>query len=87
MPAPTDLPASASVDPWAGLTGDDATRIAAALTATHAETTRKVYAFAWRRWLRWCSGRGIVPFPAHPAAVFAHLTQCADEGLSLATIG
>ncbi len=74
------------MDPWAGLTGDDANRIAAALAATHAETTRKVYAFAWRRWVRWCSGRGILPFPAEPAAVCAYLTECADHGFSLATI-
>jgi len=79
-------PSVPSPDPWVGLTEDDATRIAAALAATHAESTRKVYAFAWRRWVRWCSGRGIVPFPAKPAAVCAYLTQCAEQGFSLATI-
>jgi hypothetical protein len=82
-PAATDFPghppADASSDPWAGLTEDDATRIAATLAATHAETTCKVYAFAWRRWVRWCSGRGIVPFPAEPAAVCAYLTECAEH--------
>ncbi len=81
-----DLPSIARTDPWVGLTEDDATRIAAALAATHAESTRKVYAFAWRRWVRWCSGRGIVAFPAEPAAVCAYLTECAEQGLSLATI-
>jgi integrase len=85
-PAPPDLPTRAPADRWAGLTGEDATRIAAAIAATHAETTRKVYAFSWRRWVRWCSGRGIVPFPAQAAAVCAYLTDCADQGLSLATI-
>ena len=56
----TDLSAiTATADPWAGLTEDDATRIAAALAATHAASTRKVYAFAWRRWVRWCAGRRI----------------------------
>lgn len=81
-----DFPATAATHPWAGLTEDDATRIAAALAATHAASTRKVYAFAWRRWVSWCAGRGIVPFPAAPAAVCAYLTECAEQGLSLATI-
>jgi hypothetical protein len=72
--------------PWLGLTDDDATRINAALTAAYAETTRTVYAFAWRRWACWCTGRGIMSFPAEPAAVCAYLTGCADQGLSLATI-
>jgi integrase len=81
-----DLPANTPTDPWAGLTEDDATRIATALAATHAESTRKAYAFAWQRWMRWCSGRGIVPFPAEPAAVCAYLTECAEQGRSLATI-
>ncbi len=72
--------------PWVGLTDDDATRIEAAITAAYAETTRSVYAFAWRRWERWCIGRGTAPFPAEPAAVCAYLTHCAEQGLSLATI-
>lgn len=72
--------------PWRGLTDEDATRIDAALTAAYAETTRAVYAFAWRRWVSWCSVRGIMSFPAEPAAVCAYLTSCADQGLSLATI-
>lgn len=52
--------------------------IAAALAATHAETTRKVYAHAWVQWVRWCDGRGLVRFPADPAAVCAYLTERAD---------
>jgi integrase len=82
----THLWGGASGDPWAGLTEDDAVRISAALAATHAASTRKVYAFAWRRWVRWCAGRGIVAFPAEPAAVCAYLTECAEHGRSLATI-
>ena len=77
-----DLPAVPPTEPWAGLTEEDASRIAAALAATHAESTRKVYAFAWRRWVRWCAGRGIVPFPAEPAAVCAYLAECAEHGRS-----
>jgi integrase len=69
-----------------GPTEDDATRIAAAIAANHAETTRKVYAHAWRQWVCWCAGRGLVPFPADPAAVCAYLTERAEQGVSLATI-
>jgi hypothetical protein len=39
---PAHLPACDPGDLWAGLTEDDATRIAAALAATHAASTRKV---------------------------------------------
>jgi len=86
QPLSRHLSAGTSGYPWAGLTEDDATRIATAMAATHAESTRAVYAFAWGRWVRWCTGRGIVPFPAEPAAVCAYLTECAEQGLSLATI-
>lgn len=40
---PAQLPASPFRDPWDGLTEDDGARIAAALAATHAASTRKVY--------------------------------------------
>src|SRR6266545_4966909 len=82
-PAPGSAPATRSRD---YLTEDDAARIAAALAATHAENTRKVYAFAWDQWARWCRGRGIAAFPAAPSAVCAYLTERADQGVSLATI-
>ncbi|WP_353509459.1 tyrosine-type recombinase/integrase [Intrasporangium sp.] len=85
-PTATDLPSHPATDPCAWLTDDDAARIAAALAATCAASTRKVYAFAWGRWMRWCSGRGIMSFPAEPAAVCAYLTECAEQRLSLATI-
>jgi integrase len=82
----TLAPARHHSGPWSGLTERDETRIDAALTAAYAETTRTVYAFAWRRWVCWCTGRGIIPLPAEPAAVCAYLTDCADQGRSLATI-
>jgi site-specific recombinase XerD len=56
------------------------------MTAAYADTTRTAYAFAWGRWESWCAGRGVVPLPAEPSAVCAYLTQCAEQGLSLATI-
>jgi site-specific recombinase XerD len=68
------------------LTEADASRIATALAANHAETTRTCYANAWQRWTRWCEGRGLVPFPASPSTVCAYLTERAEDGLSVATI-
>ena len=50
----------------APLTETDATRITAAATAAYAPATRAVYAQAWSRWVHWCAGRGLVPFPASP---------------------
>lgn len=84
------LETSATADPEAALrdwlTEDDASRIAMAMDAAYAETTRTVYDFAWRRFVCWCTGRGIVPFPTDPAAVCTYLVDCADHGLSVATI-
>lgn len=73
-------------DRLALLSEDDAIRIAAAMDAAYAETTRTVYAFAWDRWVRWCADRGIASFPADPAAVCAYLTRCAEQGLTLASV-
>lgn len=41
-----------------GLTVEDAQRIAAALSAAHADSTRATYAHMWRVWERWCTHRG-----------------------------
>ncbi|EGD41021.1 phage integrase [Nocardioidaceae bacterium Broad-1] len=78
------------------LTAEDVERIAAAITATHAATTRTVYASAWRRWERWCTHRGIAPLGeegpgagrrgADPVAVCAYLAETAADGLSAATV-
>ena len=57
--APIPLPARA------GLTVEDARRIAAALEASHAESTRKLYACLWQVWERWCAARGV---PAQTSA-------------------
>ena len=82
-PAPGALPAAGTGD---HLTADDTARIAAALDAAYAETTRKVYAFAWSQWARWCHDRGITKLPAEPTAVCAYLTDRAHRAASLATI-
>lgn len=68
------------------LSEDEAIRIAAAMDAAYAETTRTVCAFAWDRWVRWCADRRIASFPADPAAVCAYLTRCAEQGLTLASV-
>jgi len=85
-PAPSNTLRNLPSGTWTRLTEADVTRIAAAIAATHAETTRACYAGAWDRWRRWCSGRALVPLPAEPAAVCAYLTERADQGVSLSTI-
>ena len=70
----------------ADLTVDEAVRIADAITAAHADSTRTMYAWAWSHWERWCTGRGTTALPAEPALVCAYLTERAAEGLSVGTI-
>lgn len=75
---PTELPA--------GLTVDEAVRIAEAITASHAESTRTMYAWAWSKWEAWCAARGVDALPAEPALICAYLTERAADGLSVGTI-
>lgn len=75
---PEDLPV--------GLTVDDAVRIAAALDAAHAESTRKLYAHTWRVWERWCTARGVPALPAEPAALAAYLVERAATGTAVASL-
>ena len=72
--APTEPP-SRALDRWAGITEDDATRIAAALAAAHAASTRKVYAFAWRRWVCWCATGAKDKRPARTAETRTGIEQ------------
>lgn len=76
---------SLSVPLPTGLTVADATRIAEAIDATHAESTRDLYAHAWRVWQRWCAARD-ADTPASPAMVCAYLTERADQGVSVGTL-
>lgn len=69
-----------------GLTVEEAIRIAEALTASHAESTRTIYDWAWSLWERWCASRGAVALPAEPALICAYLTERAAAGLSVGTI-
>jgi integrase len=56
------------------------------MTAALAESTRTVYAHAWRGWGRWCSTRAVTPLPASAAAICAYLTERADHGASAGTL-
>jgi len=70
----------------AGLTDADAARITAAINATRAESTRTVYAHAWRGWERWCDSRGIAALPGDPLALCAYLSERAESGRAMATL-
>lgn len=69
-----------------GLTETDAARIAAAISAARADSTRAVYAHAWNQWERWCAARDLSPLPAQPLAVCAYLIDRAESGRSMATL-
>lgn len=69
-----------------GLTVEDAQRIAAALGAAHADSTRTMYAHMWRVWERWCRARGICAMPADPAALAAYLVERAETGTAVVTL-
>jgi len=68
------------------LTARDAERIAAAVEAEIAASTRETYACGWRQWERWCRGRRIQPLPAPPAAIAAFLTDRAEAGVHFSTL-
>ena len=70
----------------AGLSLEEAVRIADAITAAHAESTRTMYDWACSQWERWCHARGANALPAEPALICAYLTERAAAGLSVGTI-
>jgi integrase len=77
---------AATLDLPAGLTVDDALRIAEAVASTLAESTRHVYGHGWRRWERWCCARQTSALPASPAMICAYLTERASEGALIPTL-
>ncbi|GAA4807937.1 tyrosine-type recombinase/integrase [Nocardioides caeni] len=87
MTSPLPAPAEPSL-PLArtGLTATDAERIATAVDAELAASTRETYACGWRQWERWCSGRGIQPLPAPPEGVAAFLAERAEAGVHFSTL-
>jgi integrase len=68
------------------LTASDAERIATAIEAELAPSTRAMYAAAWRVWERWCRERGINTLPAPPEALAAFLAERAEAGLTFGTL-
>jgi len=68
------------------LTALDAERIAAAVDAELAASTRETYACGWRQWEHWCWGRGIQPLRAAPEAIAAFLTERAEAGVHFTTL-
>lgn len=75
-----------SLDGLDFLTETDRTRIRAALLASHAPSTRQIYATLWARWQTWCTARGITALPADPVAVCAYLTERAAAGIAIASL-
>jgi hypothetical protein len=69
-----------------GLTARDLERVALALEAELAASTRSVYTSAWRQWEAWCRNRGLVALPADPEAICAYLAERAEAGLSYGSI-
>jgi integrase len=81
--APADPPLTRA---RVGLIAADAERIATAVEAELAASTRETYDCGWRQWERWCSGRGIQPLPAPPEAVAAFLAERAESGVHFSTL-
>jgi integrase len=69
-----------------GLRTDDLHRIAVAIDAEVAPSTRATYAAGWRSWETWCRRRGLVPLPADSDALAAYLTERAEAGLCNGTL-
>lgn len=68
------------------LTDADADRISAAISAARTESTRRVYAYTWGQWARWCAERNLPPLPGDPAALCAYLTERAAEGIAMSSL-
>ena len=82
IPAPNAAPELLPV----ALTDADADRIAAAISAARTESTRRVYAYTWGQWARWCSARGFTPLPGDPASLCAYLTERAADGTAISSL-
>lgn len=80
------VPSAAPATGHPGLTARDAHRVAAAIDAELAASTRAVYASAWRQWEAWCRLRDITALPAAPQALAAFLAERAESGLCYGTL-
>ncbi|WP_436699135.1 tyrosine-type recombinase/integrase [Nocardioides sp. BYT-33-1] len=61
-------------------------RVAAALEADIAPSTRKMYQLTWNQWVRWCAARGIVAQPADPDAIAVYVTERAAAGIGYGSL-
>ena len=86
VPTPTTVRARTFPRVPLGLTPGDAARIAAAIDAELAASTRTSYASAWRQWDAWCRERDIAALPAAPEAIAAYLAERAESGLCFGTL-
>jgi integrase len=86
LPEPGTLTSALPAALPAALTDIDADRIAAAISAARTESTRRIYAYTWGQWARWCAARNLNPLPGDPAALCAYLTQRAAEGLAITSL-
>ncbi|HET7355349.1 MAG TPA: tyrosine-type recombinase/integrase [Nocardioidaceae bacterium] len=84
MPAPDAAPEPLLLP--VALTEADANRISAAISAARTESTRRVYAYTWGRWARWCAARNLSPLPGDPAALCAYLTERAAAGIAVSSL-
>lgn len=64
----------------------DVDAVAGFVAAAKADSTRRVYASAWRQWVAWADGRGYPTLPADPLHVAAHASALAKAGRSVSTI-
>jgi hypothetical protein len=83
-PIPAAAPRSNSAS--VALNAGDLRRIAAAIDAELADSTRTAYASAWRQWDTWCRGRELVARHAAPEALAAHLAERAEPGICFGTL-
>ncbi len=65
---------------------EDVAAVAAAVAASRAESTRRVYASAWRAWERWCAERGYQSLPADAVHVAVHVAWLGSLGRSVSTV-
>lgn len=83
--APPSPPPPVGLSPGA-LTAADIDRIAAAVDAARTESTRRVYAYTWGLWARWCAAHRLCPLPGDPAALCAYLTERAAAGIAISSL-
>jgi site-specific recombinase XerD len=82
----TDLLTAAASEPVVPVHPEDLDAVAGFIAAAKADSTRRVYASAWRLWVQWADGRGYGSLPADPLHVAAYAAALAGAGRSVSTI-